>query len=291
MGGLRKTPAGIWRAFFVGGCLATATIAAPPPAPVAPLAQFGKPDPAKGREALEQLRRQGIAGSYYLEFDLEILPRRGEERTLPGKLWGAQNDDGPISRVEAGQGATAVRLLVQNGARSAAWRFRPGGGIEQLGVSALFEPIVPDTQITAFDLQMPFIFWDDFTYEGLTRFRGRPTHVLVLRPPADFAARYPALKAVRVHLDTQFNALVETELLGAGDKVLKTMDVVDLKKVDELWIPKTFDFRDEETRNKTRFEVTAAALRLDFSPTLFAPAALAEEVRPPAGERLERFAP
>ncbi|HWA86320.1 MAG TPA: outer membrane lipoprotein-sorting protein [Opitutus sp.] len=291
MAGFRNTPAGLWRAFFVGGCLALTAWAGPPPNPAPPLRQFGAPDPAKGREALEQLRQPRIAGSYYLEFNLDILPRRGEQRTVEGRLWGAQNDDGPITRVEIGKGAEAVRLLVQNGPRSAAWRFRPEGGIEQLGVSALFEALVPGTQITAFDLQMPFIFWDDFTYQGLTRFHGRPAHVLVLRPPAEFAVRYPGLKAVRVHLDTQFNALVETELLGANDGVLKTMDLVDLKKVGESWIPKTFDFRDEATRNKTRFSVTAAALGLDYSAALFAPATLVEEVKPPDAAHIERMGP
>ena len=291
MGGFCHTPAGLWRAFFVGAWLATAAGAMPPTNPQPSLRQFGPPDQAKGREALEQLRRQGIPGSYYLEFNLDVLPRRGDERTLPGRMWGAQNDGGPITRVEVGKGADAVRLLVQSGPRPAAWRFRPEGGIEQLGISALFEPIVPGTQITAVDLERPYIFWDDFTYEGLTRFRGRPAHVLVLRPPAEFAARYPALKAVRVHLDTQFDAPVETELLGANGAVLKTMDVVDLKKVDERWIVKTIDVRDEATRNKTRIAVTAAALGLDYSAALFAPATLAEEVQPPRAAHIEEVGP
>jgi hypothetical protein len=96
---------------------------------------------------------------------------------------------------------------------------------------------------------------------------------------------------VRVHLDTQFNALVQTELLGANDSVLKTISLVDLKKIGEQWIPKTFDVRDEKTRNKTRFDVTAAAIDLDFSRVIFEPAQLGEDVQPPHESQLTRLAP
>jgi hypothetical protein len=57
-----------------------------------------------------------------------------------------------------------------------------------------------------------------------------------------------------------------------------------LKKVGEFWIPKTFDVRDEVTREKTRFDVTAAALGLDFSRSLFEPAQLDDDIRPPAAK-------
>ena len=96
---------------------------------------------------------------------------------------------------------------------------------------------------------------------------------------------------MRIYLDTQFNALVQTELLGARNAVLKTFSLVDLKRIGEQWIPKTFDVRDDRTRDKTRLEVTAAGLNLDFSQTLFEPAQLAEDVRAPDESQLTRIAP
>ncbi|HWL15511.1 MAG TPA: outer membrane lipoprotein-sorting protein, partial [Opitutus sp.] len=281
----------IWRALcflaVVSGALpvALAQRGQPPP----PLLQTGKADPAEARAALEQMRRLGIAGDYFLQFQLRIMPRRGPERTIPGQLWGTRNETGLVNRVSlalpgTGNGADALRrrLLIQNGVRSAAWRWDEGAGVAMLNVSALFEPLVPEAELTAFDLQMPFLYWNDFAYQGIVRFRGRPAHVLVMRPPADFAARYPQLSGVRVHLDTQFNALVQTELLGADGRVSKTLSVVDLKKVGEQWIVKTIDVRDEATRNKTRFSVTGAALGLDFSSRLFEPARLADDIPPPS---------
>lgn len=298
MDGFCRAPARCWRAFFMaallGGGMAEGFAARGPSSPP-PLLQTGKADPAEGRAALEQMRQLGVVGNYYFEFQLGLRPRRGAEQVIDGQLWGGRNESGPISRVSLlipgakGETPGERRLLIQNGPRSAVWRRDAADGVSVLGVSALFEPVVPGAELTAFDLQMPFLYWDAFDYEGLARFRGRPAHVLVLRPPAEFAAKYPALTGVRVHLDTQFNALVQTELLGANGKVTKTLAVLDLKKIDEQWIVKTIDVRDETTRNRTRFTVTAAALGLDFSRALFEPAQLDAEIRAPAETQLMRL--
>jgi Negative regulator of sigma E activity len=242
------------------------------------------------------MRQLGIAGDYYFEFRLRVMPRRGDERMIHGRMWGSRNVAGAITRVSlqspeaAGQEAER-RFLIQNGRKSAVWRWDAGGSVAMLGVGSLFEPLVPEADLTAFDLQMPFLFWDDFSYEGVARFRGRPAHVLVLRPPAEFAAKYPALAGVRVHLDTQFNALVQTEMLNRDGKAVKTLSVVDLKKIDEQWIVKTIDVRDETTRNKTRFSVVAAALGLDFSRVVFEPGQLDQSVEPPRAGGLVRIEP
>ena len=150
-----------------------------------------------------------------------------------------------------------------------------------LGVSALFTPIA-DTDLTAFDLQMPFLYWTDFSYEGIARVRDRPAYQFLLYPPADFLAKYPALTGVRLYLDTQFRQPVQSEQIGEGGKLLKSMIVQELKSIGEQWIPKTIDLRNETTRNRTRFGVLGAALNQNFSAGLFAPAALATEAPAPA---------
>ena len=291
-------PASLWRAFYfctlLLGLGILGAMAAPKPAspPATPFLQLGRPDQAEGAKALAQLRRQGIAGSYYLEFQLRLMPRRGAERIVPGVMWGAQNSLGPITRVQLAAGTPAARrLLIQSGPEAAVWQLLPGATPpELLDARSLFQPIVAEADLTPFDLQMPFVHWPDFVYEGLTRFRGRPAHVFLLRPPAGFAAKNPQLQGVRVQLDSQFNALVQVELLGAGDRVTKTTTVVDLKKVGDQWIVKTIDVRDEMTRNKTRLSMTAAALGLDLLGTLFEPGQLAGEVSPPSAATITRIA-
>ena len=264
--------------------------------PPARYVQFGQPDQAEGRKILETFRQQGIAGDYYLEFELRVMPRRGDTRVVSGgRFWGGRNEIGPVSRVElpAVEGASARRLLVQNGPTSSVWiagatatAALPGA----LDPSALFTRLA-GTDLTAFDLQMPFLYWSDFIFEGVAPVRGRPAHVFLVYPPADIVALKPELSGVRIFLDTQFGALVQAQQIGSEERVLKSTTVLDLKKVDDQWMVKTIDLRDETTRNKTQFIVTGAALGLDFSGALFDAAALGSTVTPPPPERIHRIAP
>jgi len=254
--------------------------------------QFGKPDQAEGKRIIEDFRLRGLPSDMYLEFVLQVMPRRGEERTVAARLWAGRNEKGPIWRVELSpDDATAqYHLLVQNGPQNLLWSWRPGAAVTPLGLDALFDRLA-DTDLTAFDLQMPFLFWNDFVFEGVARVRGRPAHVFLMYPPSEVTARRPGLAGVRVYLDTQFNALVQAEQIGAENRLLKSITILDLKKVDEQWIPKSIDVRDEETRNKTRFAVTGAALGLDLLPMLFESASLGDAVQPPPAGRIRVVRP
>ncbi|QYM80574.1 outer membrane lipoprotein-sorting protein [Horticoccus luteus] len=290
----RFTPAVFWRAFFVFLAVGAAGLHAQPASrgipPPSGYGHFGQPDPAEGRKALEQFRAAGIQGSYYLEFTLRLMPRRGPEKRVAGRMWGTRNHAGPVSRV-ALQDDDETRLLVQNGADAAVWRStRTAPDPAKVAVQALFEPIA-GTTLAPFDLQMPFLYWNDFVYEGLGRVRGRPAYRFRMLPPKEFAQQFPALSAVRISLDSQFSALVEAELLDEKGRPMKSILVDELKKVGDQWMVKAVDVRNEGTRDKTRFEVTAVALGLDLSPRLFAVAALADEITPPEAARMVRFEP
>jgi len=250
--------------------------------------QLSPPDQKEGAEILRGLRATGPAGDYYLEFELRVLPRRGEETRVPGRLWGGRNREGPISRLAlkipaaSGTEFTERRILVQGGPKPAAWAWPAGTGATiELDDAALFSPLA-GTDLSAFDLQMPFLYWTDFVYEGKTRLQDRPTDTFLLYPPASLAARRPDLYAMRVYLDPQYHALVQAEQLGEGERVLKSFRVVSLRKIGDSWIVRSVELRDEATRNKTRFFVTAAALELDFSGSVFDPGGLATALTPPA---------
>lgn len=256
--------------------------------------QFGKPDQVEGRRIIEDFRQRSLPSDLYFQFEFRVLPRRGEGKTVAARLWIGRNEKGPIWRMELNPAdpTAQLRLLVQNGPQSALWSWHPGAitTVKPLGLEALFERLA-DTDFTAFDLQMPFLYWNDFVFEGVARIRGRPTHVFLMYPPAEITALYPQLTGVRVYLDTQFNVLVQAEQIGADNAVLKSITILDLKKVDEQWIFKSIDVRDEQTRNKTRFAVTHVAARMDFPPRLFEPAVLAEPIQPPPDSRLHSVGP
>ena len=250
----------------------------------------GNADPAEGRKILAEVRNLGLAGDYALNFTLRVMPRRGEERSVSGRLYGTRNAQGPISLLEFPPGAGgARRILVQNGVQSAVWTVpQDGADAVAVGATQLFVPLA-GTELTAFDLQMPFLFWNDCVFEGVVSVRGRPAHRFLAYPPAEIAATRPELTGVRFYLDTQFSALVQAEEIGPDKEPTKTISVLDLKRTQDQWIPRTIDLRNETTRDKTRFRITGAALNLTLPPIVFSPAHLPVSPELGGGLKFEEF--
>ncbi|HEX2099491.1 MAG TPA: outer membrane lipoprotein-sorting protein [Candidatus Synoicihabitans sp.] len=244
----------------------------------------GPPDQAEGARVLEEFRQLGVAGDYYLDFVLEVLPRRGARWQVPGRLWGSRDENGPVSRLAITPAAPAPvqRWLVRSGPAAAAWRSAEGAAVSPVSPGELLAPLA-GTTATLFDLQMPFVQWRDFVFEGVAKIRGRTAHAFLLYPRAEFASAYPSIGGVRIYLDMQFHALMQAVVLDTAEQPWRTMTVIDLKKVGEQWIPKSIDFRDERTRDKTRFRVTGAALNAEFSSALFRSDSLRDTIAPPPG--------
>lgn len=265
-----------------GAVLAQSKRVRPPPDYV----QLSPPDQAEGRAILESFRRSDQGGDCHLEFVLRVMPRRGEERRVAGRLWQHRGREGMARRVELRDGESpdspvSLRLLLRGGSETGLWRWRPGGAVaERLAGLAMFEPLA-GTDITPFDLQMPFMEWQEFAYEGLRKVRGRPTHAFLLYPPEGVSGSRPGLLAVRVFIDAQFQALVQVEHLGEGATLLRSVHVNDLKRLGERWMVKSLDVRDDATRNKTRLLIVGAALDVEFAESLFTPAELPSALLPP----------
>ena len=244
----------------------------------------GKPDQAEGARILSEFHQAGIAGTYWLDFELRVMPRTGAETTVAGQLLGTRNDQGPLTRLAIG----SRRWLVQTGLQPTTWIVEEGTTVRTVTAAETLDSLA-GTDLTIFDLQMPFLYWTDFVYEGLARVRGRPAHSFVLYPPANLTASRPGLTGVRVLLDTQFQALVQAELLGDKSAVQKTISILDLKKIGDRWIMKSIDFRNQVTRSKTRFTVKSAALDLVLPPGAFEPAGLSSPPPSIPSERIEHL--
>ena len=273
---------GWWRLGLVLVALGQAVTPAAAPNRPPELSQVGKPGELEAARILEQFRQAGIAGSFYLTIELRSLPRRGEERVFPGRLWGGREASGPVFRleIEDSQGG-ARRLILKNGVEGGVWRWA-GSRVEQVAPAAAVAPLFPGVEVSAFDLQMPFLYWPEAQLEKLARAFGRPAYSYLFKAPPGFLEQGGNFAAARAYLDTQFNALMQTELVAANGGVLKTFYLVILKKVGEQYVPRQADYRNELTRDKTRFQVTGAALNLPVPAGAFAPASLAEPWAPPA---------
>ena len=285
-----------WRKWALGACclLAAVSLDAQRRHGPSPLDTLGDaPSQERGFEILQKYRSLGVAGDYRLGFQLRVMPRREATRSLPGVLMGTQGEQGPVTRVdvvltpsdvtETGElvPARLRRLLLQNGLFAKAWELEKAGEGEPqpklIPSDQYFEPIA-NSDFTVFDLLMPFNYWQRFEYEGRTTFRGRPTHVFWLYPPEEDELMRQRVSGVRIFIDEEFFALIQVEIYAPEEEHVKTLSIVDFKKVEGQWILGQVDVRDEQTRDKTRFDVVDAYLDVEVPDWVFAPEGLLRPV-------------
>ncbi len=289
---VRVTPALFRRAFLLVTLFGQAAgFAAAPAGPRPELAQVGKPTPEEAARLIEQFRGSGIPGDHYLEFELRQIPRRGEGPTFQGRWWGSRNDQGAVTRIELTdtQGGPQ-RLLLQNGEQAQVWRLQDGRPVE-VGVAQLMAPLLPGVEISAFDLQMPYLYWPGATVEKITRVLGRPAHAFIFPAPQPFQAQFAGIGSARAYFDAQFNVPMQTEVLDRGGKVTRTLVLLSLQTVNKQTLPKAADYRNEITRDKTRLLITGVALNLELPDGLFRAANLSQPATPPPTEKIVRVSP
>jgi hypothetical protein len=255
--------------FCIGDCSFVELSAQPRLRPPASYVQPTPPSRAEGQAILERSRDIGLSGPYYFEVELSVLPRRGETRRMSARWFGSRTASGTLARLELAPGGDRnIVLVVHGGVAPAAWRGETGGAFEVLEDGRLSENL-EGTHVSAADLSTPFMQWTDHVYEGLARFRGRPTHVFLLYPSDGDAERYPEIGGARVFIDTAYQAISQAQWLDELGNPTKTITVLDLKKIEERWIVKSFEIRDEKSRDKTRLSITAAALDVALPAELF----------------------
>ncbi|MCD8481612.1 MAG: outer membrane lipoprotein-sorting protein [Verrucomicrobia bacterium] len=250
-------------------------------------------NPAEGVEVLAAFRSSGLVSDVSFMFDLRHTPRRGPTSIFGGQLWTAQSVDGLMHRIwlrsDMEPGSQREWLLLSGRNPQA---FAPGdteGTVVTLDASALMEPLAPGIAVTPFDLQMAFVFWEDHVYEGTRRVRGRPAHFFLLYPPesAGDLARY--VGGVRIIVDAGFNALLGVEVLDPDARLVRSWSIQNFRKVEELWIVRVIDMTDHNTRDRTRFEIRAAAVWLNLPRAIFDPASFGEHPAEPVANRFVWF--
>ena len=241
-------------------------------------------DPAEGQRVIEQFRRIGLAGDFAFAVELIHEPRRAATETYTGTVVGTWGQ-APQTRLDLAPlevGAPPRRYLQWNGVQpvlwTVDWEASPPAVVQITGES-LYRPLVPGITFTPYDLQMPFIYWRDFAYEGSNRLKGRPVHYFLLYPPAE-DARYDEIGAVRVAIDADFNVAVRAETLDLEGNPSKRLDVQSVKKVQGQWIVRRLDLIDLVSEDRTRLEVVAAAVGIVVDDALLDPTHLADPDAP-----------
>jgi hypothetical protein len=240
-------------------------------------------DPAEGAKRIASFRALRLQGDYCFQFQLEQKPRRGKITRYAGVMYGSWNARGPVSRfvlypqplgADAQAGHAPFELIVQNGAAPEVWvRRQSSAPFTRIEDGALFEPIFDGVLYTPFDLQMPFVFWDDYVYQGPARVSTRIGQRFLLKPAADSLADQHGITGVRIALDDAYYALLKAEVLGEGGQLRSSFTAERLKKIQGQWIVREVSLKDAQSRDATDFVVKAASVGLVFDAAVFDPGA------------------
>lgn len=238
-------------------------------------------DEEEAARLLTFFRAQRPTENFCFQFQLLHKPRRGRTVSYKGFMYGSFNEQGPVSRFKLFQekvgnelpgSLSPIEIIVQNGPSPKAWvRHQDSAPFTLIDDDSLFEPIFEGVLYTPFDMQMQFIFWDRYSYEGPSRVLSRIGQNFLMFPPADSLAERNGLHAVRVAIDDTYYALLRAEVLEDEDQVRSRFTVRGIKKIQDNYIVKEIEIKNMITKDATTFKVKAACLGLKFTDSTFDP--------------------
>lgn len=243
-------------------------------------------DQSFGLQVLEQYRLVGVVKDFEFGVELKIMPRRGKTTQVSGLMIGKDNGNGLKARIdfilpslEKSSSVETFRLLWENGLNPRVWQ---SGGPQNFATD-LMKPVeyledLVGSDVSTFELLMPFQYWQSFYYEGETEFRSRKTHVFWMYPPKGEDGLTGRLSGVRLYIDGEFHSMIRAEVFSSQKEHLKTLSLIDLKKVNGVWIPKELDVRNEQTRDKTRIKIVDATIGVDLFPYFLTPESLGSTI-------------
>lgn len=240
-------------------------------------------DYEEGERRLDDFRRQRLEGDFCFEFELKHKPRRAPTVRYKGIMWGTWNHIGPLTRVrvikvlnlnrEAPDKDQFVELIIQNGAQPKAWiRHSTADDYRLIEKAEIFEPILPDVLYSPYDLQMPFLYWEDFIYEGPSLIgRSRVAQNFIMQAPKESPSAERGIYGVRIALDDTYNALRRIEIMYLGGELASRFAVESFKKVQDQYIVKCITLTDYRTKDRTSLDVKTASVGLSLPYELFDP--------------------
>lgn len=240
-------------------------------------------DAEEGAQRIMAFRALRLDGDFCFKFQLEHKPRRGKTVRYQGVMYGSWNERGPVSRLQLfpeqikkeTQGPqSSIEMIVQNGVAPEVWvRRQSEDTFTLIQEEALFEPVFDGVLFTPFDLQMPFVFWQDYSYEGPTRLRTRDAQCFLMQSPEDSLARQNGISGVRIVLDDTYYALLKADVFRGGSEPVSTFEASVLRKVQDQWIVREVSLKDLQSKDVTTFNVKAARVGLLLDVAVFDPQA------------------
>lgn len=219
---------------------------------------------------MEQFRSMRIEGDFVWIIELEYMPRRGKSIRYDGIYFGSWNNGAPVNRVILLPNKNLEKrkeFIFHNGASPRAWSIEDGK-IGAISEEDWLKELIPGIVYRPFDILMPFIYWENYTYLGTDKVKSRPVQRFQMNKPQAAPDLWP--DSVVASIDDDYQAMVESEMISGG-VVQKTFKIISYKKVQDHWIVKSTDLVDETTGDKTRMRVVEAAMGQKLGSSIFDP--------------------
>lgn len=238
--------------------------------------EFRRLSASDAERVLSEFRAYRMPGDFCMKFEITHYLRKSDEtQTCTGTLYGTWHENVPVLRIEIARGESRKSYLLRGGNAPELWMLNDRNEPERMDKNSS-EPFFENLIFTPFELQTPFVYWENARYEQTRRFRGRPVHFFKMMPPESFLAENPDIGFVRIGFDRVYNALVSAEIFDREGNLKKTFSLSRVQKVQDQYTIRELVLRDDTTRDKEEFVVVAAALNLRLPPSMFQPSAIAE---------------
>lgn len=226
--------------------------------------------PLSKREAAERWAEFSSAklADYCMSFSISHNPRRGESVFYDGLIFGSERDGAALTRIRIKKSgdpsAKFADFILKNTPRGSEIFTAENGKWKKIPESEWFKPMLGGLVYSPFDILMPYRFWEA-RYDSAGRI-GQAVYFFALAAPEGFKG---GVSKVVLALTRDFNAPAQTEIFGGDGKLVKTVSLGSVKKVDGLWIMRESSARDELSRDKDILRFRAAKLRAALPASVF----------------------
>jgi hypothetical protein len=123
--------------------------------------------------------------------------------------------------------------------------------------------LIQDTEISWLDLTLSYLWWEDGSIVDADTVKGRNCYIVQLRVPAAEAS-YRGV--VKLWIDCEYRLLLQATLYDDSGKPVRSLSVKSFKQINDQWMVKDIEVRNEVTRNFTTmriYEVKGAGIKED----------------------------
>lgn len=222
-------------------------------------------------EFLENFRSLRFASDFIWVAELEYMPKRGKTKRFDCLYYGTWHNNAHKVRLiflPNEENPVRVEYLLISGKEPQAWKLIEGE-VSKLSKEEWFIPFTQNSIYRPFDILMPFLHWEDANYVGPDKEKSRPVQVFDISPPSEQIVKNMP-ESVKISIDDDYNAMVACRYFINGE-IEKEFKIISYKKVQDQWIIKSTDLRDNTTKDKTRLRIFEAAMNLKLDSLLFHP--------------------